>query len=332
MIFKKFSISNLKGCITTSSIILEENDIKVKISKGTIIDNKTIELLKVNNISELYCVKLDKNEITENLAAKNISKNLIAKNSKNLDFRNFSTGRSNIVAKNDGIFHYDEEQLFKINSLSNLIGIGALKPYSRVIKGQNLVSTKIISYGMPKELVSKIICAGKNCFKLPPFKKFKIHLIQTFKNDTKTKILDKISLITEERVKKYGDNSLTEFRSFHDKQSLNNVLIKSLSNNPDLILIFGIHAITDVEDLIPKVIKNNKGKILRFGMPVEPGNLILISEITKKNNKQIFVIGMPSCAKSPKENGVDWILWRVLSGLEINNNIINKMSIGGLIK
>ena len=66
-------------------------------------------------------------------------------------------------------------------------------------------------------------------------------------------------------------------------------------------------------------------------MPVEPGNLILISSI-KKINKNIFVIGMPSCARSIKENGADWIIWRILSGLNINNDIIDKMGVGGLLK
>ncbi len=67
-------------------------------------------------------------------------------------------------------------------------------------------------------------------------------------------------------------------------------------------------------------------------MPVEPGNLILICTIMKKNNKKIFIIGMPSCARSPKENGADWVLQRIIAGLKISPNIINKMSIGGLIK
>ena len=48
-------------------------------------------------------------------------------------------------------------------------------------------------------------------------------------------------------------------------------------------------------------------------------------------NKNKYIIGMPGCAKSPKENGVDWIIWRILTGLKIDNKIINKMSIGGLI-
>ena len=65
-------------------------------------------------------------------------------------------------------------------------------------------------------------------------------------------------------------------------------------------------------------------------MPVEPGNLMLLGK-TDHNNKIIFVLGMPGCARSQKENGVDWILWRLLCGLDISNRDINDMGTGGLL-
>ena len=134
-------------------------------------------------------------------------------------------------------------------------------------------------------------------------------------------------------VRRVLESAPEEFQVIEHEDGLHALRwLSTLSPNklPDLILIFGIHAINDVRDLIPRIIKNNNGRIIRFGMPVEPGNLILLGSI-KKNNKNILIIGMPGCAKSPKENGVDWVLWRILSGLEINKKVINKMSVGGLI-
>ena len=65
-------------------------------------------------------------------------------------------------------------------------------------------------------------------------------------------------------------------------------------------------------------------------MPVEPGNLILIANI-KNSKKHISIIGMPGCARSKKENGVDWILWRILCDLKISSDDINHMGNGGLL-
>ena len=51
----------------------------------------------------------------------------------------------------------------------------------------------------------------------------------------------------------------------------------------------------------------------------------------KKSDKIIPFIGMPGCARSQKENGVDWILWRLFCGLGISNGDINHMGNGGLL-
>ena len=65
-------------------------------------------------------------------------------------------------------------------------------------------------------------------------------------------------------------------------------------------------------------------------MPVEPGNLILLADI-KISKKHISIIGMPSCARSRKENGVDWILWRKLCDFKISSEDLNNMGNGGLL-
>ena len=45
-------------------------------------------------------------------------------------------------------------------------------------------------------------------------------------------------------------------------------------------------------------------------MPVDPGNLLMIGNAGTRP-----VLGAPGCARSPKENGFDWVLMRLLAGL-----------------
>jgi molybdenum cofactor cytidylyltransferase len=44
------------------------------------------------------------------------------------------------------------------------------------------------------------------------------------------------------------------------------------------------------------------------------------------------VIGVPSCARSPKVNGFDWVLARLLAGIEVSGRDIMDMGAGGLLK
>jgi molybdenum cofactor cytidylyltransferase len=61
-------------------------------------------------------------------------------------------------------------------------------------------------------------------------------------------------------------------------------------------------------------------------MPVDPGNLLLVAEANGR-----AVLGAPGCARSPKENGFDWILMRLLAGLAIRRTDITGLGVGGLL-
>jgi molybdenum cofactor cytidylyltransferase len=68
------------------------------------------------------------------------------------------------------------------------------------------------------------------------------------------------------------------------------------------------------------------GRIEHFGMPVDPGNLMLVGSARNRP-----VVGAPGCARSPKENGFDWILMRLLAGLPVGRADITGLGVGGLL-
>src|SRR5262249_58218782 len=85
-------------------------------------------------------------------------------------------------------------------------------------------------------------------------------------------------------------------------------------------------AIADTRDAIPAAVEAVGGEIGHFGMPVDPGNLLLIAQARGRP-----VLGAPGCARSPKENGFDWVLMRLLAGLEVTGEDIIAMGVGGLL-
>jgi molybdenum cofactor cytidylyltransferase len=99
-----------------------------------------------------------------------------------------------------------------------------------------------------------------------------------------------------------------------------------LVDGSDAVVAFGASAITDRRDVIPAAIEAIGGRIERFGMPVDPGNLLLLAE-----RAGIPIIGAPGCARSPKENGFDWVLQRVLAAAPIRDADIRAMGVGGLL-
>ena len=99
-----------------------------------------------------------------------------------------------------------------------------------------------------------------------------------------------------------------------------------LKAGAELVIVFGASAIADRRDVIPAAIEAVGGEIEHFGMPVDPGNLMLIGRLRGQ-----AVIGAPGCARSPKENGFDWVLMRLLAGLPVSRADITGMGVGGLL-
>ena len=98
------------------------------------------------------------------------------------------------------------------------------------------------------------------------------------------------------------------------------------SEGAELLVAFGASAITDTADVIPSAVRKAGGSVSHFGMPVDPGNLLLVGEIDGRP-----VLGAPGCARSPAENGFDWVLNRLLAGIPVNADDITGMGVGGLL-
>ncbi len=95
----------------------------------------------------------------------------------------------------------------------------------------------------------------------------------------------------------------------------------------EIILIFGASAVVDRHDVLPAAVVDAGGTVDHFGMPVDPGNLLFIGTLDNQP-----VVGMPGCARSPKLNGFDWVLWRLLAGVPVTPKDIMLMGGGGLLK
>jgi molybdenum cofactor cytidylyltransferase len=131
--------------------------------------------------------------------------------------------------------------------------------------------------------------------------------------------------VLEARLKPAGARIVGQEIVPHEIGPLAKALAR-LIDGSDALIVFGASAITDRRDVIPAAIEAIGGRIERFGMPVDPGNLLLLAE-----RYGTPIIGAPGCARSPKENGFDWVLQRVLAGVPIHDKDIRAMGVGGLL-
>jgi len=162
--------------------------------------------------------------------------------------------------------------------------------------------------------------------RVAPFKLRKIGIISTVLPGLAEKVIEKTLRVTEERLAPAGATIVAEKRVPHETNALAKALDEVLKAGAEMVVVFGASAIADTRDVIPAAVEAVGGRIEHFGMPVDPGNLMLVAEANGRP-----VLGAPGCARSPKENGFDWILMRLLAGLPIKRSDITGLGVGGLL-
>ncbi len=141
----------------------------------------------------------------------------------------------------------------------------------------------------------------------------------------KASVVDKTLRTFAGRLADTGAEITRDPRVAHEPAALAKALREALADT-ELAVVFAASAVVDEDDVIPEAIRRAGGRVERFGMPVDPGNLLVLGEVDGKP-----VIGAPGCARSPKENGFDWVLDRLLAGIEVTGEAIAGMGVGGLL-
>ena len=190
-----------------------------------------------------------------------------------------------------------------------------------------VATVKIIPFAVKKALVDEVVslAAGRLAFAVKPFRPMTVGVIQTVLPSLKASVLDKTVRVTEARLARSGSRIGAERRAAHREADVAEAL-NALLPESDMVVMFGASAMSDPQDVIPAAIRRAGGEVLRAGMPVDPGNLIVVGRLGGKP-----VLGAPGCARSPKENGFDWVLDRLIAGIDVGDVEIAGLGVGGLL-
>jgi molybdenum cofactor cytidylyltransferase len=132
---------------------------------------------------------------------------------------------------------------------------------------------------------------------------------------------------TRARVEGLGGTLLPPLECTHETAPIAAALRTLLDAGADILLVAGASAVVDRRDVGPAGIVAAGGAIHHFGMPVDPGNLICLGSIGERP-----ALVLPGCARSPKLNGIDWVLSRLFAGVAVDGRAIAGMGVGGLLK
>jgi molybdenum cofactor cytidylyltransferase len=172
-----------------------------------------------------------------------------------------------------------------------------------------------------------ILQSAEAAVRVAAFRPLQVALVQTQLPGTRDAVLDKTTVVLRQRLEALGSRLTWEKRCEHSQDALTRTLGEMLRAGPQMVLIAGASAIGDRRDVVPAAIIGIGGHLDHFGMPVDPGNLLLLA-----HREDTPVLGLPGCARSPKFNGFDQVLERLLAGVAVASADIMGMGVGGLLK
>lgn len=292
------------------------------LKKGRVLSDDDIGAIAAEGVSEVVIARLEAGDVPEDEAARRIAARC-ARGAVRIGAS--FTGRANIYATEPGVAVVNAAMIDRINAVDEAITVATVPAYARAGTRQMLATVKIIPFAAPQaavEAVERLLATPP--VKLAPFRPMKTALISTSLPGMKASLLDKNRSALDERLKSLGSDIVSEERVAHETGAVADAIIRAKGADP--ILVFGASAITDRRDVIPAAIEQAGGRVTHFGMPVDPGNLLLLGELDGRR-----VVGLPGCARSPKLNGFDFVLWRMAAGLSVGRAELPAMGVGGLL-
>ncbi|MGB0554368.1 MAG: NTP transferase domain-containing protein [Alphaproteobacteria bacterium] len=296
--------------------------------KGRVLTKDDIAQLQAAGYRETTLVRLEPGDITEDIAGQKMADAVVADTTLSLGAA--GTGRVNIYAAVHGLLVLPVDQLNAINAIDEAVTLSTIEPFASVEPGQLVATVKIIPFAVREDTLSACETAAKKVkglFRIAEYRPQKIGLLQTTLANIPEKLVTKGEEVTAARLIAMGLTLDEALVCPHEEPAIRESL-KALSDRDcDIALVLGASAVADRRDVVPSAITASGGQIEQLGMPVDPGNLTFLAHIG-----EMSVVGLPGSARSPRTHGSDWIVQRLVAGLQVSSQDIRAMGVGGLLK
>jgi molybdenum cofactor cytidylyltransferase len=318
--FEPVPVAEAEGAVLAHALRLGG----VSLKKGHVIAPGDQAALRGAGVESVIAARFEAGDVGENEAARRL-----AERAAGVHLRREAafTGRVNIFAEVNGLAMVDVDAVGRVNRLDEAITLATLAAHRPVASGDMVATVKIIPFAAPGAALAAACetIGPRGAVWVAPYRPLRLGVISTTLPALKASVIAKTLAVLEARIAASGATIAREARVPHEAGALA-MAIADIAPRCDAIVIFGASAITDRRDVIPAAIEASGGRVEHFGMPVDPGNLLLLASREGKP-----IVGAPGCARSPKENGFDWVLGRILADVPIGRADIQGMGVGGLL-
>jgi molybdenum cofactor cytidylyltransferase len=291
--------------------------------KGQWVGPEAIRALRADGRTEVTVARPDPDDLHEDEAAERLARALVPEEAES-GFRvtKAATGRVNIHARAAGLVRINRTAIDALNAVNPMITLATVVPFYRADAGAMVGTVKIISYAVPGADVAGACGLAQGALGLLRPVVRTATLIETMSDGQEP--APKGRAATAKRLARLAVDLAPRVVVAHEVTALTRAIREART---DIILILTATATSDADDVAPMALRQAGGRVIQYGIPVDPGNLLFLGKAGS-----VPVIGLPGCARSPALNGADWVLERVVCGIDLGPADLAAMGVGGLLK
>ena len=294
----------------------------IAFKKGDIVTRERQLALVEAGVTSVVAARLEPGDVGEDEAAPQPRQ---ASRRRTSALRRGVHGRVNMFAEIAGLAIIDAEAIDRVNAIDEEITVATLPPYRAVAPGDMVATVKIIPFAIPNSaLEAALTLSPAEAITVRSFKPMRIGVVSTTLPGLKASTVAKTLRVLEARLAPTGARVVAQEIVPHEVQPLAKALAKLIDGSrcPHRLRRLRHHRSPRCHssrcrgDRRAHRAVRHAGRSRQSAAPCRtPG---------------MPIIGAPGCARSPKENGFDWVLQRVLAGVPIRDADIRAMGLGGL--
>jgi molybdenum cofactor cytidylyltransferase len=296
------------------------------LSKGRVLTELDYAKLRDLNMDTVIVAILDATDLGENEAARRVGQAVAGPGVKVIAP---GVGRANIVSEHYGPVYINLSALEQLNNIDAGITLATLRNHTLVQPGELVTLVKIIPFGIPAARVIDVERKAQEyapIISVRPLRPNSAGLILSGPESSYNRLQRDFVPPTRQRIEKLSGHLDAIQCVAHSAPAIAAAICDQIEAGRGLLLIAGISAIIDHDDVVPTALRAAGGDVTHFGVPVDPGTLLMLGYVG-----DVPVLGAPGCIKSSKTNVIDWLLPRLLAGERLTRADLVAMGHGGLL-
>jgi hypothetical protein len=291
--------------------------------KGHIVTPEDVPILRSMGKENIYVWEQEPGMLHEDEAAGRLRDLCL---SEHMSASKPKEGKIEIRAEEDGCFLVDEQRLFAVNSIDQLM-IATRHGGRAVKKGDKLAGMRVIPLVIDeKKLEEAERAAGESpLLRLRPFEMRSAAVITTGSEVYQGLVQDQFTPVVERKLAEFGISMTEHVLCSDDKEMIANAIGDMRKKGAEIILCTGGMSV-DPDDCTPGAIRDSGADLVTYGAPTLPGAMICLGYFSDG----VPIVGLPGCVMYARTTIFDLLLPKLAARIPITRDSIIACGHGGL--